>query len=178
MCNHSQSPLRSSIQYGSHDVSSLRSFIFYTLIKQQNLFKIQIKFKWSEFFKSTSCVLGRIKILMMHFLHFVCVKMHDLISAFQAVFLPPNELNFRMLLGLNRKTLPCNFYCCFVFRFREITHAKMQVFLYQPWWQIHALLTLLFGKTKVLFGKDTTRKQLRFLHMLFVESKRETCKLK
>ena len=31
----------------------------------------------SEFFKSTSCVLGRIKILMMHLLHFVCVKMHD-----------------------------------------------------------------------------------------------------
>ena len=30
----------------------------------------------SEFFKSTSCVLGRITILM-YLLHFVCVKMHD-----------------------------------------------------------------------------------------------------
>ena len=33
--------------------------------------------KWSEFFKSTSCVLGHIKILMMHFLHYVSVKMHN-----------------------------------------------------------------------------------------------------
>ena len=32
-------------------------------------------------------------------------------------------------LGFNWKTLPCNFFCCFVFRFREIMHAKMQVFL-------------------------------------------------
>ena len=38
-------------------------------------------------------------------------------------------------------------------------HAKMQVFLNQPWWQMLALLTLLFGKTKALFGKDATRKK-------------------
>ena len=47
----------------------------FTSLKQQNLFKIQSK--WSEFFKSTFCVRGCIKILMMHFLHFVCIKMHD-----------------------------------------------------------------------------------------------------
>ena len=27
-------------------------------------------------------------------------------------------------LGLNGKTLPCNFFGCFVFRFQEIMHAK------------------------------------------------------
>ena len=48
---------------------------FFTSLKQQNLFKVQSK--WSEFFKSSSCVLGCIKIFMMHFLHFVCIKMHD-----------------------------------------------------------------------------------------------------
>ena len=44
-------------------------------LKQQNLFNIQSK--WSEFFKSTSCILGCIKILLLHFLAFFCVKMHD-----------------------------------------------------------------------------------------------------
>ena len=52
----------------------VRNF-FYMSLKQQNLFKIQSK--WNEFFKSISCILGRIKILMMHFLHFAFVKMHD-----------------------------------------------------------------------------------------------------
>ena len=52
----------------------VRNF-FYMSLKQQNLFKIQSK--WSEFFKSISYTLGRIKILMIHFLHFVCIKMRD-----------------------------------------------------------------------------------------------------
>ena len=58
-------------------------------------------------------------------------------------------------LGLNGKTLPRNFFCCFVFRFQEI-------FLNQYWQQMRASLILLFGKTKAFFGKDTTRKKLRF----------------
>ena len=37
-------------------------------------------------------------------------------------------------------------------------HAKVQVFLNQSWRQMHALLILLFGKTRALFGKETTRK--------------------
>ena len=52
----------------------VRNF-FYMSLKQQNLFKIQSK--WSEFFKSISYTLGRVKILMIHFLHFVCIKMRD-----------------------------------------------------------------------------------------------------
>ena len=52
-------------------------------------------------------------------------------------------------------------------------HAKMQVFLNQPWQQMHASLILLFGKTKALFGKDITRKKTAFLHTLFVENERE-----
>ena len=39
-------------------------------------------------------------------------------------------------------------------------------------------LILLFGKTKVFFGKDTARKKTAFLHTLFVENERETNKLK
>ena len=74
-------------------------------------------------------------------------------------------------LGLNGKTLPHNFFCCFVFRFQEI-------FLNQPWQQMHASLILLFGKTKAFFGKDTARKKTAFLHTLFVENERETSKLK
>ena len=35
----------------------------------------------------------------------------------------------------------------------------MQVFLNQPWLQIRASLTLLFGKTKALFEKDAARKK-------------------
>ena len=58
-------------------------------------------------------------------------------------------------LGLNRKTLSRNFFCCFVFRFREI-------FFNQHWRQMRASLILLFGKTKAFFGKDTARKKLRF----------------
>ena len=66
--------------------TTLRSFIFYISLKQQNLFKIQSK--WSEFFKSTSCVLGHIKILMMHFLHFVCVKMHNFcVNTISAIYI-------------------------------------------------------------------------------------------
>ena len=30
----------------------------------------------------------------------------------------------------------------------------MQVFVNQPWWEMHASLILLLGKTKTLFGKD------------------------
>ena len=73
-------------------------------------------------------------------------------------------------LGLNRKTLSCNFFCCFVFRFREI-------FFNQHWEQMHASLVLLFGKTKGFFGKDTARKKAAFLHTLFMENERETSKL-
>ena len=58
-------------------------------------------------------------------------------------------------LGLIRKTFSHNFFCCFVFRFREI-------FFNQHWRQMRASLILLFGKTKVFFGKDTARKKLRF----------------
>ena len=58
-------------------------------------------------------------------------------------------------LGLNRKTLSHNFFCCFVFRFREI-------FFNQHWQQMRASLILLFGKTKGFFGKDTARKKTAF----------------
>ena len=64
-----------------------------------------------------------------------------------------------------------NFFCCFVFRFREI-------FFNQHWRQMRASLILLFGKTKGFFGKDTARKKTAFLHTLFVENERETSKLK
>ena len=74
-------------------------------------------------------------------------------------------------LGLNRKTLSGNFFCCFGFRFREI-------FFNQHWRQMRASLILLFGKTKAFFGKDTARKKTAFLHTLFVENERETSKLK
>ena len=74
-------------------------------------------------------------------------------------------------LGLNRKTLSRNFFCCFVFRFREI-------FFNQHWRQMRASLILLFGKTKAFFGKDTARKKTAFLHTLLVENERETSKLK
>ena len=43
--------------------------------KQQNILTNQSKL--CELFKSVPCVLGRIKISMMHFLDFICVKMHD-----------------------------------------------------------------------------------------------------
>ena len=46
-------------------------------------------------------------------------------------------------------------------------HAKMQVFLHQPWQQMHASLILLFGKTKALFRKDTAREKTAYLHKLF-----------
>ena len=74
-------------------------------------------------------------------------------------------------LGLNRKTLSGNFFCCFGFRFQEI-------FFNQHWRQMRASLILLFGKTKAFFGKDTARKKSAFLHTLFVESERDTSKLK
>ena len=41
-------------------------------------------------------------------------------------------------------------------------HAKLQVFLYQPWRQMYIALILLFGKIKALFGKDAASKKLRF----------------
>ena len=74
-------------------------------------------------------------------------------------------------LGLNRKTLSRNFFCCFVFRFQEI-------FFNQHWREMRASLILLFEKTKAFFGKDTARKRTAFLHTLFVEKERETSKLK
>ena len=44
---------------------------------------------------------------------------------------------------------------------------------------MHASLILLFfGKTKALFGMDTTRKKNAVLHTLVVENERETSKLK
>ena len=54
---------------------SLFYFIFYILPKQQNILTKQSKL--CELIKSVSCVLGRIKILTMHFLEFICVKMQD-----------------------------------------------------------------------------------------------------
>ena len=74
-------------------------------------------------------------------------------------------------LGLNGKTLPRNFFCCFVFRFQEI-------FLNQHWQQMRVPLILLLGKTKAFFGKDTARKKTAFLHTLFMVKERETSKLK
>ena len=73
--------------------------------------------------------------------------------------------------GLNGKTLPRSFFCCFVFRFQEI-------FLNQHWQQMRAALILLFGKTKAFFGKDTARKKTAIFHTLFMEKERETSKLK
>ena len=49
--------------------------------------------------------------------------------------------------------MPHNFFCCFVFRFREITHGKMQVFLNQPWWQMHASLISIVWKNKSFVWK-------------------------
>ena len=76
MCKSSPVPFvqLNSIWPPRCEVAQLCSKIF-TSLKQKNLFNIQSK--QSEFFKSTSCVLGRIKILMLHFLAFFCVKMHD-----------------------------------------------------------------------------------------------------
>ena len=80
------------------------------------------------------------------------------------------SLIFACDLGLKRKTLSRNFFCCFVFCFREI-------FFNQHWRQMRASLILLFGKTKAFFGKDTARKKTAFLHTLFVENERETSNL-
>ena len=55
-------------------------------------------------------------------------------------------------------------------------HAKVQVFLNQPWQQMRALLILLFGKTKALFGKQ--RKKSAFLHTLLLKNETETNELK
>ena len=74
-------------------------------------------------------------------------------------------------LGLNGKTLPRIFFCCFVFRFPEI-------YLSQHWRPMRASLILLFGNTKAVFGKGIARKKNAFLHTLFVENERETSKLK
>ena len=74
-------------------------------------------------------------------------------------------------LGLNGKTFPRIFFCCFAFRFPEI-------YLNQRWRPVRASLIVLFGNTKAVFGKDTARKNNAFLHTLFVENERETSKLK
>ena len=76
------------------------------------------------------------------------------------------------------KHCPVSFFAVLFFIFREITHAKVQVFLNQPWWQMCASLISLFLRTKSLFGKDAARKNSVFLHMSFVENKRETSELK
>ena len=58
-------------------------------------------------------------------------------------------------------------------------HAKMQVFLNQPWRQICALLILLF---KALFGKDAVMKKKKncvFANVIkLVKNERETSELK
>ena len=41
-----------------------------------------------------------------------------------------------------------------------------------------ASLILLFRKTKASFGKDAARKNIAFLHTLFVENERKTSELK
>ena len=51
--------------------------------------------------------------------------------------------------------------------------VKMQDFLNQPWWQMRALLILLFGKTKALFGKDAARKRTVFLQYYVICGKRK-----
>ena len=92
----------------------------------------------------------------------VCV--HNNVSDFLGLFffLPLNELNFCLLPWTSRENIARNFFCGFVFRFREITHAKVQVFLNQPWRQMRASLIPLFGKTKALFGKDPARQKTAF----------------
>ena len=78
--------------------------------------------------------------------------------------------SFACDLALNGKTLPRNSFCCFVFRFRVI-------FLNQHWWQMHASLILLFGKTKAFFGKDTARKKLHFCISYFWKMKEKPANL-
>ena len=56
-------------------ISLLLLLFFYILPKQQNIMTKQSKL--CELIKSVSCVLERIKILTMHFLEFICEKMHD-----------------------------------------------------------------------------------------------------
>ena len=83
------------------------------------------------------------------------------------------------------KTLPIIFLHCFVFFccccFQEITHAKMQVFLDQPWQQMCASLIILFGKTKALFGKDAARGRGGLLSEFYgilnrIKRNKSTCK--
>ena len=82
----------------------------------------------------------------------------------------PNELNFCMW--------PWTFFCCFVFPFQEVKHAKMHVFLYQPWWQMRTSLILLFGKTKALFGKNAPGKKLHFIiHYLWKTKRNQQTKI-
>ena len=76
-------------------------------------------------------------------------------------------------LGLNGKTLSPNFFRCFVFHFRQIMQAKMEVFVNQPWRQMRTSLILMFGKTKALFGKDGIRQKNAFLQTLFVVYKQK-----
>ena len=84
-----------------------------------------------------------------------------------------------MTLDLTGKHCNVIFSAVFVFRLREITHAKMQVFLNQPWREMRTSLILLFGKTKALFGKDAARKKnCVFAYIKVVENERETSELK
>ena len=74
-------------------------------------------------------------------------------------------------LGLNRKTLSRNFFCCFVFRFREI-------FFNQHWRQNARLADSIVWKNKSFLWKGHRQEKTAFLHTLFVENERETSKLK
>ena len=74
-------------------------------------------------------------------------------------------------LGLNRKTLSRNFFCCFVFRFREI-------FFNQHWRQNARFADSIVWKNKSFLWKGHCQEKTAFLHTLFVENERETSKLK
>ena len=74
-------------------------------------------------------------------------------------------------LGLNRKTLSRNFFCCFVFCFREI-------FFNQHWRQNARFADSVVWKNKSFLWKGHRQEKTAFLHTLFVENERETSKLK
>ena len=56
------------------------------------------------------------------------------------------------------------FFCCFVFRFREIMHANMAA--------NGRFADSIVWKTKALFGKDSARKKLFFVHIICGKQKR------
>ena len=79
---------------------SLLLLFFNILPKQQNILTRQSKL--CELLKSVSCVLGRIKILMMHFLEFVCVKMHDFcVNAIPVTVIATASPLFQYIFKLN-----------------------------------------------------------------------------